>query len=87
MATEVTREKHRGTACVFVDPVGKAHDALITEVWGPQGVNVVYVTDEDGQIDNYGRVNVAQRAKVTAGCPRRCNAPASLVTTWSATRR
>jgi hypothetical protein len=55
MATEVTRAEHRGKACVFVDPVGKAHAALITEVWGPQCVNVVYVTDEDGQSDNYGQ--------------------------------
>lgn len=55
MTTEVTRETHRGKACVFVDPVGKAHDALITEVWGKQCVNVVFVTDEDNQRDDYGQ--------------------------------
>ena len=53
--TEVTREKHRGAACVFVDPRGVAHPALITEVWGPQCVNVVYVNDAEGQTDSYGQ--------------------------------
>lgn len=53
--TEVNREEHRGKACVFVDPRGVAYDALITEVWGPQCVNVVYVNDAEGQRDNYGQ--------------------------------
>lgn len=54
MAT-VTREEHRGAACVFVDPRGKAFPALITQVWGPQCVNVVYVNDADGQEDSFGQ--------------------------------
>jgi hypothetical protein len=53
--TEVSRETHRGTACVYIDPRGRAYDALITEVWGPQCVNVVYCNDVDGQSDNYGQ--------------------------------
>lgn len=53
--TAVTREEHRGTACVYVDPRGRAFDALITEVWGPQCVNVVYVNDVEGQRDSYGQ--------------------------------
>lgn len=53
--TEVKRETHRGTACTYVDPRGKAYDALITEVWGPQCVNVVYVNDVAGQSDNFGQ--------------------------------
>lgn len=53
--TEVSRETHRGTACVFVDPRGREYDALITEVWGPQCVNVVYCNDVEGQSDNYGQ--------------------------------
>lgn len=53
--TEVTREKHRGTAVEFYDPRGRRYDELITEVWGPQCVNVVYVNDVDGQRDNYGQ--------------------------------
>lgn len=55
MTTEVTRELHRGKACVFVDSRGRAYDALITEVWGPQCVNVVYVNDVEGQTDSYGQ--------------------------------
>ena len=53
--TEVTREQHRGTAVDFYDPRGRRYDALITEVWGPQCVNVVYVNDVEGQRDNYGQ--------------------------------
>jgi hypothetical protein len=53
--TEVTREQHRGTACTFFDPRGRAYDALITEVWGKQCVNVVYVNDVEGQSDSYGQ--------------------------------
>lgn len=53
--TTVTRETHRGTHCIFVDPRGYQYDALITEVWGPQCVNLVYVNDVEGQRDNYGQ--------------------------------
>ena len=53
--TEVTREQHRGKACVYVDPRGKSFDALITEVWGPQCVNLIYVNDHEGQRDSYGQ--------------------------------
>lgn len=53
--TEATREQHVGTACVYVDPRGKAYSALITEVWGPQCVNVVYVNDTEGQRDSFGQ--------------------------------
>ena len=53
--TEVTKEQHQGTACTYVDPRGRAYDALITAVWGPQCVNVVYCNDVDGQRDNYGQ--------------------------------
>ncbi len=53
--TEVTREEHRGAAVDFYDARGRRYDALITEVWGPQCVNVVYVNDVEGQRDNYGQ--------------------------------
>lgn len=55
MTTAVTREEHRGRACVYVDPRGRAYDAIITEVWGPQCVNVVYANDVEGQQDHYGQ--------------------------------
>jgi hypothetical protein len=55
MMTEVKRESHRGKSCVFYDARGKAFDALITEVWGPQCVNIVYCNDVEGQNDQYGQ--------------------------------
>lgn len=55
METKVTREEHRGKACVYVDPRGRHYAALITEVWGPQCVNVVYVNDVEEQRDSYGQ--------------------------------
>lgn len=53
--TEVTRETHRGKACVFFDPYGHPHDALITEVWGPQCINLVFCNPTEGQRDSYGQ--------------------------------
>ena len=54
MTTVATREQHRGKACVYVDPTGKAHDAVITEVHGPQCINLAHVTDDESQYDSYG---------------------------------
>lgn len=53
--TIVTREQHRGISCVYFDPRGQAFAALITEVWGPQCVNLIYVNDVEGQRDSYGQ--------------------------------
>lgn len=52
---EATRETFRGKAVDFYDPRGRKYDALVTEVWGPQCVNVVFVNDVEGQKDNYGQ--------------------------------
>jgi hypothetical protein len=52
--TAVTRE-HVGTACVYTDPRGQRFNALITAVWGPQCINLVYVNDVEGQTDSYGQ--------------------------------
>lgn len=52
---ETATQEHIGAACTFVDPVGKERPALITAVWGPQCVNVVYVNDDKNQGDTYGR--------------------------------
>jgi hypothetical protein len=40
---------------VFVDPRGRPHDAIITEVWGAQCVNVAFCNPEEGQSDSYGQ--------------------------------
>lgn len=42
-----------GKACIFVDPVGKSHAAVITRVWGPQCINLAYVAHDQGE-DSYG---------------------------------
>ena len=52
--TEVTREDI-GTAVVFYDTRGKAYPALVTNVFGPQCLNCVYVNDVEGQTDAYGQ--------------------------------
>ena len=53
--TKVTKETHVGKNCVYFDPRGRAYDALITAVWGPQCINVVFVNDVEGQRDDYGQ--------------------------------
>jgi hypothetical protein len=44
-----------GRECIYFDPRGRAYPALITAVWGPQCINVVYVNDVEGQTDAYGQ--------------------------------
>lgn len=49
----VVHEQDEGKACVFVDPTGNPHAAIITRVWGPQCINVAYVALDQGE-DGYG---------------------------------
>ena len=53
-----------GDAVVFVDALGKPHEALVTAVHGPYepvgdggqpSLNVVYVSDDEKKYDSYGR--------------------------------
>lgn len=48
-----------GDAVTFVDPFAKEHNALVTAVHGSAGenpsVNVVYVSGETSEVDQYGR--------------------------------
>jgi plastocyanin len=44
-----------GDAVVFVDPVARPHNALVTAVWGPTCINVVIVSNDDKKTDCYGR--------------------------------
>lgn len=52
---------YAGTACTYVDPVGVQHEALITACWKqddegkPVNVNVVYVSTDPAEHDQYGR--------------------------------
>lgn len=47
-----------GDVVVYVDPVRVEHKALVTAVWGneePCSVNLVCVSPDEGETDNYGR--------------------------------
>lgn len=44
-----------GSYVEYYDPVGKKIDALLTAVWGPDCVNILFVVDDVNQNDNYGR--------------------------------
>jgi hypothetical protein len=44
-----------GQKVIFHDPVGTAHEALVTAVWGPYCINLVYVSSDDTKKDQYGR--------------------------------
>lgn len=48
-----------GTVVKYVDEVSVAHDALITEVHGPElgvnSINLVYVVSDENKTDPYGR--------------------------------
>lgn len=44
-----------GTSCVFVDSLGKRFPALITNIWGPECINLLYVVEDEKQTDTYGR--------------------------------
>lgn len=44
-----------GESVDFYDPRGRMYRALITNVFGTNCVNVVYVNDVEGQKDNYGQ--------------------------------
>jgi hypothetical protein len=49
------RKPQFGEAVVYVDPVGVAHPALITQPWGDTCVNLVFVSKDDAKHDSYGR--------------------------------
>lgn len=64
-ATVEDQNKWAGKPVVYVDQVGKTHCALITNVWGmsdnsyesavPTSANLVIVSDDESQRDQYGR--------------------------------
>lgn len=49
------KEPQLGEAVVFCDPRGVDHDALITAVWGPDCINLVFVSGDESRKDSYGR--------------------------------
>lgn len=44
-----------GDAVVYVDPVAVPHNALVTQVWSQECLNVVFVSGDTARGDSYGR--------------------------------
>lgn len=44
-----------GENITYVDSVGVEHEALITAVWNPNCINVVYVSKDENRTDTFGR--------------------------------
>jgi hypothetical protein len=42
-------------AVIFTDTKGQDHNALVTAVWGPTCVNLLWVSDDTDKKDQYGR--------------------------------
>lgn len=61
-----------GTRVVYFDEHSKQHDALLTAVHGQQlgvcAVNLVYVSDDAGEHDQYGR-QIKRASSVSAKNP------------------
>ena len=49
------REPKFGESVVYVDPVGVQHAALVTQLWSPTCVNLVFVSSDAARQDTYGR--------------------------------
>lgn len=44
-----------GEYVIFTDPKGVDHDALVTVVHGPYCINLVRLSDNENETDQYGR--------------------------------
>jgi len=49
------KEVHVGDHVIWVDPVAKPNNALVTAVWSQNCINVVMVNDDPKMDDSYGR--------------------------------
>jgi hypothetical protein len=77
-----------GDAVVFVDPTGRSHNALVTQVWGPEtypddngvhpSVNLVWVETDPKYKDQYG-----QQIKHDTSVVHRVNQAAHGMFWWS----
>lgn len=62
-------QERLGKAVIFTDEVGKDHFAVITADWSTDhsplgGVNLVFVSSDDGLTDPYGR-QIVRKTSVT----------------------
>lgn len=53
--TPMNAEVHVGDTVIFVDPVRRERAAVVTAVWGPDCINVVFVSNDESKTDSYGR--------------------------------
>ncbi len=44
-----------GDPVIFTDEVRRDHNAIITAVWGPDCINLVFVSPDESKTDSYGR--------------------------------
>lgn len=60
-----------GGSVTYFDEYGVPHDALVTAVWTPECINVVYVSNDENKRDPNGRQierasSVQKKSSVTA---------------------
>lgn len=52
---EQKRKQRAGDVVVFVDSIGKQHNAVVTAWWSETCCNVVFVSGDESKRDDYGR--------------------------------
>jgi hypothetical protein len=44
-----------GDFVIYTDEIRNDHNAVVTAVWGPDCINVVFVASDESKTDSYGR--------------------------------
>ncbi len=44
-----------GDTVIYTDEIRNDHQALVTAVWGPDCINVVFASPDESKTDSYGR--------------------------------
>ncbi len=63
------RKPKIGDAIVYHNERGVPHNGLITCVWGDYMINVVYVSSNESQKDDYGRQTIRESSVSMIGQP------------------
>lgn len=56
---------------IYADAQRVEHDALVTTIWSPDCINVVYVSGDETKTDNYGR-QIARETSVSRFSENNC---------------
>ncbi len=56
-----------GLPVIYHDERGRAHNGLITAVWGDYMVNILHVSSNESQTDGYGRQIIRESSVPMAG--------------------